>query len=399
MAKMQKELSDLRNEVRNKSRTPSDVAIERTQQQWERSENSFHTGNSWPCQRPGQRPLLHPRDKAKGMSKRGNRGGQKKAKDGIWSFDQVSNSSELRNFFTPKNVNKGVCSSFRAIVAKTRTVPGSTVPLVAVDPNRTMNATARKIVSTPCLTERGRSLLLKSRKSQKCLPSAPNSSHESDFLAVLRKATSQRPNLQFELTYLDLSPTLYFSQFSLPSIVCDRVTLQGCTWRSKRARGHAFVTHQLLGNCRSDQDNNRWDFQNYILKIETRSYIPTQRQKCAVGSWSRLANLCSAVMHASRLAIAVSLGLRSSLRRTPYTLRTTERSGLAQGVPLLIFLGIWRAVLVVVCGLPRLWKRFPQGRRHGSRSVFWSRVCYTVTMETSPLSHSFSYSPNDAKAI
>ena len=36
------------------------------------------------------------------------------------------------------------------------------------------------------------------------------SSHESDFLAALRKANSQRPDLHFELTYLDLSPTLDF---------------------------------------------------------------------------------------------------------------------------------------------------------------------------------------------
>ena len=37
---------------------------------------------------------------------------------------------------------------------------------------------------------------------QRLLLVSSNSFHESDFLASLRKATSQRPNLQFELTYL-----------------------------------------------------------------------------------------------------------------------------------------------------------------------------------------------------
>lgn len=49
---------------------------------------------------------------------------------------------------------------------------------------------------------------------------ASNSSHESDFLAALRKATSQHPQLHFELTYLDLSTTLDF--FAVLSML-DRV--------------------------------------------------------------------------------------------------------------------------------------------------------------------------------
>ena len=50
---------------------------------------------------------------------------------------------------------------------------------------------------------------------QRLLLVTSNSAHESDFLAALQRATSQRPDLQFELTYLDLSPTLdFFAIFS-----------------------------------------------------------------------------------------------------------------------------------------------------------------------------------------
>ena len=54
------------------------------------------------------------------------------------------------------------------------------------------------------------SQIVKTSSVQRLLLVTSNSAHESDLLAALRRATSQRPDLQFELTYLDLSPTLDF---------------------------------------------------------------------------------------------------------------------------------------------------------------------------------------------
>ena len=52
--------------------------------------------------------------------------------------------------------------------------------------------------------------IVKTSSVQRFLLVISNSAHESDFLAALRRTTSQRPDLQFELTYLDLSLTLDF---------------------------------------------------------------------------------------------------------------------------------------------------------------------------------------------
>ena len=54
------------------------------------------------------------------------------------------------------------------------------------------------------------SQIVKTSSVQRSLLVTSNSAHESDLLVALRRATSQRPDLQFELTYLDLSPTLDF---------------------------------------------------------------------------------------------------------------------------------------------------------------------------------------------
>ena len=57
-----------------------------------------------------------------------------------------------------------------------------------------------------------RSQIVKTSSVQRLLLVTSNSAHESDLFAALRRATSQRPDLQFELTYLDISPTLDFFQ-------------------------------------------------------------------------------------------------------------------------------------------------------------------------------------------
>ena len=59
-------------------------------------------------------------------------------------------------------------------------------------------------------------LVKTSRLVQRLLLVTSNSTHESDLLTALQQATSQRPDLQFELTYLDMSHTLdFFAIFSI----------------------------------------------------------------------------------------------------------------------------------------------------------------------------------------
>ena len=118
-------------------------------------------------------------------------------------------------------------------------------------PSRTTSATASKIVLTHCpgATESQKvaevspvcSQIVKTSSVQRLLLVTSNSAHESDFLVALRKANSQRPDLHFELTYLDLSPTLDFFAmfFSLGRLRSGYftgvyVTPQASTWSRVR---------------------------------------------------------------------------------------------------------------------------------------------------------------------
>ena len=169
VAKMQKEITDLRNEVRNQSRTPTAFQKQNNNRSGRRAITNSQqlalpaSGSAAPATTKGQ---------GKGNGKRRNKSGRTQRRplpDGIWSFEQVASRPELRNFFTPKNVNKVCASSSRAVVAKTPTVPGSTVALVVAAPSHTTSATVSKIVSTRCPTERRRMLQLNPRRSQRCL--------------------------------------------------------------------------------------------------------------------------------------------------------------------------------------------------------------------------------------
>ena len=70
------------------------------------------------------------------------------------------------------------------------------------------------------------SQIVKTSSVQRLLLVTSNSAHEYDLLAALWRATSQRPDLQFELTYLDFSPTLdFFLQYSSAWIVSVQAVL------------------------------------------------------------------------------------------------------------------------------------------------------------------------------
>ena len=145
---------------------------------------------------------------------------------------------------------------FQSNRCKDSNCPRSTVALAVAAPSRTTSAIVSKIVSTPCLTEQTKfapefrkvaevspkcSQIVTTSSVHRLLLVTSNSSHESDFLAALRKANSQRQDLHFELTYLDLSPTLDFSQ---PFFSLDRLrsgyfagvymTSQASTWSRVR---------------------------------------------------------------------------------------------------------------------------------------------------------------------
>ena len=127
-------------------------------------------------------------------------------------------------------------------------------------------------------------LVKTSRPVQRLLLVTSNSAHESDLWTALQRATSQRPDLQFELTYLDLSSALdfiaIFSSF-------DRLRsgyFAGCTLRLRRARGHVFVTPQVLGSSHSDPGSTHWVCLSYILKPRRKLSMQMQSRKCAAGS-------------------------------------------------------------------------------------------------------------------
>ena len=166
MAKMQKEIPDLRNEVRNRSRTPAMLGQRRNNR--ERALAALPDRQQLALPASGTAAPPTPNGQGKGKGKRRNKAGQRTSKDGIWSLEQVSNPPEFRNFLTPKNVNKVVCFKFQS----RRTVPGSTVVLAAVVPSRTTSAIASKIVSMLCPTERPKVSHLKFRRSRRCLPAA-----------------------------------------------------------------------------------------------------------------------------------------------------------------------------------------------------------------------------------
>ena len=150
MAKMQKEITDLRNEVRNRSRTPTVFQKTTT----ESGRRALTNSQQLALPASGSAAKAKTKGQGKGNGKRRNRAGRTQRRppqDGIWSFEQVASRPELRNFFTPKNVNQG---SSRAVVAKTSTVPGSIVALVVAAPSRTTSATVSKIASTRYPTER-----------------------------------------------------------------------------------------------------------------------------------------------------------------------------------------------------------------------------------------------------
>ena len=120
MAKMQKEITDLRNEVRNRSRTPT---VFQRQNNRGRAQAALPDSQqlALPASSTAAAPAAKGQGKGRGNGKRRNKAGQKK--DGVWSFQQVSNSPELRNFFTPKNVNQGVCFKFQSHRCKDSNCP------------------------------------------------------------------------------------------------------------------------------------------------------------------------------------------------------------------------------------------------------------------------------------
>ena len=119
---MQKELTDLRNEVSNRSRTPA-MLQSRGRNNNEKGQRALPDRQQLALLASGTAATPTPKGQGKGKGKRRNRGGRKKGKDGIWSFEQVSDSPELRNFFTPKNVNKGVCFKFQSHRCKDSNCP------------------------------------------------------------------------------------------------------------------------------------------------------------------------------------------------------------------------------------------------------------------------------------
>ena len=61
--------------------------------------------------------------KATERGNRAGRGQRRPTQDGNWSFEQVASRPELRNFFTPKNVNHGVCFKFQSRRCKDSNCP------------------------------------------------------------------------------------------------------------------------------------------------------------------------------------------------------------------------------------------------------------------------------------
>ena len=107
MTKMQKEIHYLRNEVRrNRSRTP----IASRGQNKGRGRLAITGSQQLALPAPSAAAT---KGKGKGNARRRPRAGRK-GKDGVWSFEQVCRSPSLRNFFTPKNANKGVCFKFQS---------------------------------------------------------------------------------------------------------------------------------------------------------------------------------------------------------------------------------------------------------------------------------------------
>ena len=115
LAKVQKELADLRNEVRNRSRTPNP-----------RSKGRGGRGTQ-ALTAPAQLALPAPsgssnqsQNKSRGRGKKGggkggrNRSGKAASKGEVWSFDDLLHGGfRVKAMFHEKNANNGICFAFQ----------------------------------------------------------------------------------------------------------------------------------------------------------------------------------------------------------------------------------------------------------------------------------------------
>ena len=168
VAKLQKELADLRNEVRNRSRTPAfrgrgrggvSVSV------------LFRTGSRfWHSQRRrGRRHPPHPKARAKGKAREPGVKPRTRTRSGAIRMSRDTRTSA--SIFCPAKRTTRYASITKSTSVTLRTVPGHTAASAAEVPSRTTSATACKaeFVRFP---EQQQQQSLKLHWSQMCLPGA-----------------------------------------------------------------------------------------------------------------------------------------------------------------------------------------------------------------------------------